>query len=94
MPNLTISYEGIFFNFQVCLVNIDQNAVKILESNEFPQFNSKILQQIISRDSFFATENQILRGVQEWIKFNPTENATDITSRAFNFIFCTFFSNQ
>ena len=56
--------------FRKCLFYIDSRASQLIQSGELVHLPQTLLSAIISRDSFFAEEKQILDVVLKWMQHN------------------------
>ncbi|XP_018331680.1 BTB/POZ domain-containing protein 9 [Agrilus planipennis] len=59
---------------KVCHTFLDQNASEILVHESFAQLSQASLVELLKRDSFFAPEVEIFRGVAAWYKANEDKD--------------------
>lgn len=65
---------------EVCCSFVDRNALDILHNDSFLSLSASALKEMISRDSFCASEVDIYRAVCEWAQHNPGAYMQDILS--------------
>ncbi|RWS06098.1 39S ribosomal protein L24: mitochondrial-like protein [Dinothrombium tinctorium] len=69
----------VFFIAEKCLNFIDLNACDVIEKRHiFSKFGRKLLESILSRDTFEVPEIEIFRAVKCWIDANPNEKSESI----------------
>lgn len=61
-----------------CYQYVNKYAAEIIHHDSFLQLSPTALNELISRDSFYAPEIDIFLAVQEWIKANPDVDAKEI----------------
>lgn len=65
---------------KVCATFMDAHAPEIIAHHSFNQLSSEGLIELVSRDSFYASEIEIFRAVVEWIKTNNVGPGTELDS--------------
>lgn len=65
---------------EVCCSFVDRNALDIIHHESFLTLSASALKEMISRDSFCASEVDIFRAVCEWAQQNPDVDMADILS--------------
>lgn len=50
---------------------MDKHAIEIIKHESFLQLSSGALNDLLARDSFYASEIEIFSAVQSWVKANP-----------------------
>lgn len=63
---------------QTCYMYMDSNAEDVMESEGFLSLSESALREVISRDSFYASEVQIFKAVERWSEANPKADITEI----------------
>ncbi|KAJ8670742.1 hypothetical protein QAD02_002001 [Eretmocerus hayati] len=66
------------FLMEVCYEFMDKHALEILQNESFLQLSSGALNDLLSRDSFYASEIEIFQAVQLWVKANPTVEVEEV----------------
>lgn len=65
---------ALLYNLQMlgdaCMTFMDRHATELLTSSSFKTLSQDLLCTLLDRDSFFASEIDILNGVNEWYKSN------------------------
>ncbi|KAM0736057.1 BTB/POZ domain-containing protein 9 [Formica fusca] len=69
------------FLTNVCLEYMDRHASKILQHESFLQLSPTVLSELISRDSFYASELDIFLAVDSWVKANPEVNNREVIAQ-------------
>ncbi|XP_035227045.1 BTB/POZ domain-containing protein 9-like [Stegodyphus dumicola] len=64
----------------VCCSFVDRNALDIIHHESFLTLSASALKEMISRDSFCASEVDIFRAVCEWAQQNPDVDMREILS--------------
>nr|XP_050865113.1 BTB/POZ domain-containing protein 9 isoform X2 [Vespula vulgaris] len=64
-----------------CYQYVNKYAAEIIHHDSFLQLSPTALNELISRDSFYAPEIDIFLAVQEWIKANPDVDAKEILAQ-------------
>ncbi|XP_035736604.1 BTB/POZ domain-containing protein 9-like [Vespa mandarinia] len=64
-----------------CYQYVNKHAAEIIHQDSFLQLSPIALNELISRDSFYAPEIDIFLAVQEWIKANPNVDAKEILAQ-------------
>lgn len=59
---------------KVCHLFLDQNAIDILKHDSFPQLSYASLIDLLERDSFYAPEVEVFRGVCRWYQHPGNED--------------------
>ncbi|GIZ01715.1 hypothetical protein CEXT_34661 [Caerostris extrusa] len=67
-------------SLEVCCSFVDRNALDIIHHESFLSLSASGLKEMISRDSFCASEVDIFRAVCEWAQQNPDADMEDILS--------------
>ncbi|XP_053950213.1 BTB/POZ domain-containing protein 9 [Anastrepha ludens] len=65
---------------EVCLTFMDRNATDIMQHESFRALSKESLEEVLSRDSFFAPEVQIFLAVWEWSKHHSNINIDSVVS--------------
>ncbi|KAH0953517.1 hypothetical protein HN011_010318 [Eciton burchellii] len=68
------------FLTKVCLEYMDKHALEVMQHESFLQLSATALSELISRDSFFATEIEIYLAVRNWVKANPDADGEKVLS--------------
>ncbi|PIK52134.1 putative BTB/POZ domain-containing protein 9 [Apostichopus japonicus] len=63
---------------QTCYMYMDSNAEDVMASEGFLSLSESALREVISRDSFYASEVQIFKAVERWSEANPKADITEI----------------
>ncbi|KAL7306296.1 hypothetical protein TKK_0001726 [Trichogramma kaykai] len=69
------------FLIKFCYEFMDKHAMEIMEHESFLQLSSSALEDLLTRDSFYASEINIFLSVHSWVKANPHVKADDILSQ-------------
>ncbi|KAF7996778.1 hypothetical protein HCN44_002424 [Aphidius gifuensis] len=56
---------------KVCHQYMDKHALEIIKHESFYQLSSNAINELVSRDSFYAPEIDIFLAMQSWVKANP-----------------------
>jgi BTB/POZ domain-containing protein 9 len=59
---------------------MDKHALEVMQHESFLQLSATALSELISRDSFFATEIEIYLAVRNWVKANPDADGEKVLS--------------
>jgi len=59
---------------------MDKHALEVMQHESFLQLSATALSELISRDSFFATEIEIYLAVRSWVKANPDADGEKVLS--------------
>ena len=81
LASLHLDLHGATVAHTQCLKAMDDHAPKVLASEAFHQLSRHHLHQILSRDSFFASEAAILHAVGRWLHSN-NEMPDDVRNEA------------
>lgn len=57
---------------------MDTHAIDIIKHSSFLQLSAGALNDLISRDSFYAPEIDIFLAVQSWVKANPEVDVNEV----------------
>lgn len=57
---------------------MDTHAIDIIKHDSFLQLSAGALNDLISRDSFYAPEIDIFLAVQSWVKANPDVDVNQV----------------
>ncbi|XP_001605281.2 BTB/POZ domain-containing protein 9 [Nasonia vitripennis] len=63
------------FLMKVCYEFMDKHALEIIQHETFFQLSSGALNDLLARDSFYASEIDIFLAVESWVKANPGVDA-------------------
>ncbi|CAD6227476.1 GSCOCG00001163001-RA-CDS [Cotesia congregata] len=63
---------------KVCYEYMDTHAIDIIKHSSFLQLSAGALNDLISRDSFYAPEIDIFLAVQSWVKANPEVDVNEV----------------
>lgn len=67
---IDISEHNYYLFLQVCYEYMDKHAIEVINHESFFQLSPTALNELVSRDSFYAPEIDIFRAVQSWVKAN------------------------
>lgn len=56
---------------KVCHQYMDKHALEVIKHESFLQLSSNAINELVSRDSFYAPEIDIFLAMQSWVKANP-----------------------
>lgn len=68
------------FLTKVCLEYMDKHALDVMNHESFLRLSAAALSEMISRDSFFASEIDIFLAVKRWVNTNPEADAEKVLS--------------
>lgn len=58
---------------ETCSTFVDMHATEVMKADSFLSLSQSALGELIARDSFFAPEIEIFRGVRSWMEHNGVE---------------------
>lgn len=69
---------------QVCFEFMDKHTSDIIQHESFLQLSSGALNDLLARDSFYASEIDIFSAVQSWAKANPGIEPDEVLREKFS----------
>lgn len=60
---------------------MDEHACEVIQHESFLQLSADALNELVSRDSFYAPEIEIFLAVREWVKANPDVDGKSVLSK-------------
>lgn len=60
---------------------MDKHACEVIQHESFLQLSTAALNELVSRDSFYAPEIDIFLAVQAWVKANPDADGKSVLGR-------------
>ncbi|KAK0158581.1 hypothetical protein PV328_009564 [Microctonus aethiopoides] len=63
---------------KVCFEYMDKHAAEVINHESFLQLSAIALNELVSRDSFYAPEIDIFLAMQSWVKANPEVDANQV----------------
>ncbi|XP_034172159.1 BTB (POZ) domain containing 9 isoform X2 [Osmia lignaria lignaria] len=69
------------FLTRVCHEYMDKHACEVIQHESFLQLSAAALNELVSRDSFYAPEIDIFLAVRAWVKANPDANDKSVLEK-------------
>lgn len=66
------------YQIQVCHEYMDEHACEVIQHESFLQLSADALNELVSRDSFYAPEIDIFLAVRAWVNANPDTDGKNV----------------